>query len=165
MRYWLGLGSNLGDRLALLRAAIAWLRGHGLAVEAVSAVFNTAPRDLPDQPDFLNAACRVAADLDPPAVLDAAKRLERDLGRVPGVRFGPRAIDCDILLWEGGTWRDERLEIPHPRLGERLFALLPLLDLDPDLTLPDGRRLARVAAALDARAHAVRRLGPDARLE
>ena len=164
MRYWLGLGSNLGDRLATLRAAVAWLCDHGLAVEAVSPVFETAPRDLPDQPDFLNAACRVSADLDPPAVLDAAKRLERDLGRVPGVRFGPRAVDCDVLLWEGGAWHDARLEIPHPRLRERLFALLPLLDLDPDLALPDGRPLARLASALDPREQPVRRLGRDARL-
>jgi 2-amino-4-hydroxy-6-hydroxymethyldihydropteridine diphosphokinase len=65
------------------------------------------------------------------------------------VRFGPRAIDCDLLLWEGGTWSDEALVIPHPRLAERRFALLPLLDLDPGLTLPDGRSLADLAAAID----------------
>ena len=66
-----------------------------------------------------------------------AKRLEAELGRDPGgVRFGPRAIDCDLLLWDGGAWHDEALEVPHPRLAERRFALLPLLDLDPALTLP-----------------------------
>ncbi len=91
----------------------------------------------------------MGADLEPPAVLERAKRLEADLGRVAGVRYGPRAIDCDLLLWEGGAWSGPGLEIPHPRLAERRFALLPLLELDPDLALPDGRRLADLAAALD----------------
>ncbi len=102
------------------------------------------------QPAFLNAAARVDTPLDPPALLAQVKRLERELGRDPdGVRFGPRAIDCDLLLWEGGAWRDEALEVPHPRLAQRRFALLPLLDLDPGLTLPDGRSLAELEAALD----------------
>ena len=74
------------------------------------------------------------------------------------MRFGPRAIDCDILLWDGGAWRDASLEVPHPRLAERRFALLPLLDLDPDLTLPDGRRLADLAAAIDPADQPVDRL-------
>jgi 2-amino-4-hydroxy-6-hydroxymethyldihydropteridine diphosphokinase len=118
-RYWLGLGGNTGDRLANLRAALDLLRAAGVVVEAVSPVYETAPRDLEDQPAFLNAAARVAAPLDPPGMLDVAKGVERDLGRDPaGIRFGPRPIDCDLLLWSGGTWTDERLEIPHPRLVE-----------------------------------------------
>lgn len=149
-RYWLGLGANLGDRRAAVEAALGWLARAGVAVEAVSPAYETAPRELTDQPAFLNAAARVATALDPPSLLAAVKRMERDLGRDPGgVRFGPRAIDCDLLLWEGGGWRDPALEIPHPRLAERRFALLPLLDLDPGLSLPDGRRLADLAAALD----------------
>jgi 2-amino-4-hydroxy-6-hydroxymethyldihydropteridine diphosphokinase len=149
MRYWLGLGANLGDRHAALAAAVAGLRDVA-AVEAVSPLWETAPRDLEDQPAFLNAAARVETELTPRELLAAVKDLERDLGRDPGgVRFGPRAIDCDLLLWEGGTWSDEALEIPHPRLAERRFALLPLLDLDPGLTLPDGRALADLAAAID----------------
>ena len=83
-------------------------------------------------------------------MLREVKEIERDLGRDPGgVRFGPRAIDCDLLLWEGGEWHDDQLDIPHPRLAERRFALLPLLDLDPGLALPDGRRLADLEAAID----------------
>jgi 2-amino-4-hydroxy-6-hydroxymethyldihydropteridine diphosphokinase len=149
-RYWLGLGSNLGDRFAALEAALAWLDGDGQTVEAVSPVYETAPRELEDQPAFLNAAARVASDLDPPALLAAVKRMEGELGRDPGgVRFGPRAIDCDLLLWEGGAWSGPGLEIPHPRLAERRFALLPALDLDPGLSLPDGRALADLEAALD----------------
>lgn len=150
MLYWLGLGANLGDRRAALEAALAWLAGAGQAVEAVSPAYETAPRELEDQPAYLNAAVRVRSDLSPPGLLDEVKRMERELGRDPGgVRFGPRAIDCDLLLWEGGGWTEERLEIPHPRLHERRFALLPLLDLDPRLALPDGRRLADLAAAID----------------
>lgn len=149
MRYWLGLGANIGDRRATVEAALAWLAGE-MRLEAVSPAYETAPREVLDQPPFLNAAARVETPLEPPAVLARAKRLERELGRDPaGVRFGPRAIDCDLLLWEGGVWRDEALELPHPRLAERRFALLPVLDLDPGLTLPDGRSLAVLEAALD----------------
>ena len=159
MRYWLGLGANLGDRRAGLEAALAWLARDGARVEAVSPAYETAPRDLEDQPSFLNAAARVATDLPPPDLLCAIKQMETELGRDPGgVRFGPRPIDCDILLWDGGTWRDATLEVPHPRLPERRFALLPLLDLDPDLSLPDGRRLAGLAAAIDPSDQPVERL-------
>jgi 2-amino-4-hydroxy-6-hydroxymethyldihydropteridine diphosphokinase len=148
-RYWLGLGGNLGDPAATIRAAVAWLDARH-EVEAVSRLCDTSPRELLDQPPFRNAAARVRSGLPPPAMLDEAKRLEAELGRDPGgVRFGPRVVDCDLLLWDGGAYADDRLEIPHPRLHERRFALLPLLDLDPDLALPDGRRLADLEAALD----------------
>jgi 2-amino-4-hydroxy-6-hydroxymethyldihydropteridine diphosphokinase len=149
-RYWLGLGANLGDRRRALAEAVRRLDAGGHRVEAVSPVYETAPRDLEDQPPFLNAAARVASGLAPPDLLAEAKRMERALGRDPGgARSGPRAIDCDLLLWEGGPWRGPGLEIPHPRLPERRFALLPLLDLDPGLSLPDGRLVADLAAALD----------------
>jgi 2-amino-4-hydroxy-6-hydroxymethyldihydropteridine diphosphokinase len=148
-RYWLGLGGNLGDPAATIRAAVDWLAARH-RVEAVSRLWDTSPRDLEDQPPFRNAAARVRTDLAPGAMLDEAKRLEAELGRDPGgVRFGPRVIDCDVLLWDGGAYADDRLQIPHPRLHERRFALLPLLDLDPGLTLPDGRRLADLEALLD----------------
>lgn len=147
----MGLGGNLGDPAATIRAAVAWL-GARQRVEAVSRLWDTSPRDLEGQPAFRNAAARVRSDLAPRDMLAEAKRLEAELGRDPGgVRFGPRVIDCDLLLWGGGAYADDRLEIPHPRLHERRFALLPLLDLDPGLTLPDGRRLADLEAALDPR--------------
>ncbi len=165
-RYWLGLGANIGDRRATVEAAIAWL-DRVVVLEAVSAAYETAPRDLVDQPPFLNAAVRVATPLAPPELLAHAKRLERELGRDPGGRrFGPRAIDCDLLLWEGGEWRDGDVEVPHPRLVERRFALLPVLDLNPGLRLPDGRALADVEAALDPLEQPARRLpAPLARPE
>jgi 2-amino-4-hydroxy-6-hydroxymethyldihydropteridine diphosphokinase len=124
------------------------LRAQGVTVEAVSRIYETAPREVADQPAFLNAACRIRTDLDPPGLLALIKGIERDLGRVAGPRYGPRAIDLDILLWEGGRWRDPGLEVPHPRLMERRFALVPVLDLDPDLEL-DGASLANVEARLD----------------
>jgi 2-amino-4-hydroxy-6-hydroxymethyldihydropteridine diphosphokinase len=128
-------------------------------VEAVSPAYETAPRELEDQPAFLNAAARVASDRPPDALLAEVKRMEAELGRDPGgLRYGPRAIDCDLLLWDGGAWRGPDLEIPHPRLPGRRFALLPLLDLDPGLALPDGRLLAELAAALDPAEQPARRL-------
>jgi len=158
-RYWIGLGANLGDRWSSLEAAVHALDAAGARVEAVSSAYETAPRDLGDQPAFLNAALRARSPLAPPDVLAAAKGVERAIGRAPGgVRFGPRIIDCDILLWEGGEWRQPDLEIPHPRLAERRFALVPLLELDPDLALPDGRRLADAEADLDPGAQAVARV-------
>lgn len=139
MTYWLGLGSNLGDRLAMLRAALRRLASRGLVIEGTSGVYETEPRDLEDQPSFLNAVARVATPAGPPEVLATAKDVEAALGRTHGgPRFGPRPIDCDLLLWSGGGWHDERLEIPHPRLAVRRFALLPLLELDPDVRWPDG---------------------------
>jgi 2-amino-4-hydroxy-6-hydroxymethyldihydropteridine diphosphokinase len=148
LRYWLGLGTNLGDRGRALQRAVDWLSGH-LVIEAASSLYETSPRELLDQPSFLNAAVRAHGELAPLEMLDLAKRLESELGRQRRVRFGPREIDCDVLLWEGGSWSDQRLELPHPRLAERRFALLPVIELDPELRLPDGRSLASLERALD----------------
>ncbi len=119
-----------------------------MTVEAVSRIYETAPREVEDQPAFLNAACRIRTDLEPPALLALIKGIERDLGRIAGPRFGPRAIDLDILLWEGGQWREPGLDVPHPRLADRRFALVPVLDLDPDMRL-NGALLADIEAQLD----------------
>lgn len=128
-----------------------------MAVERVSGVYETAPREVEEQPSFLNAACRISTSLDPPALLALLKGIERDLGRVDGPRYGPRAIDLDILLWDGGDWRDEALEVPHPRLGERRFAMVPLLDVEPDLSRPDGAALRDLVDAIGADEQPVRR--------
>lgn len=163
-RYWLGLGANLGDRWAALEAAVRALADAGIDIEAVSGVYETAPRDLDDQPPFLNAAARVRSTHAPQEMLALVKGIERQLGRDPtGRRFGPRVIDCDLLLWDGGRWAAADLEVPHPRLTQRRFALVPLLEIDPGLTLPDGTPLARIEAALDAGEQAVRRLEPGLR--
>jgi 2-amino-4-hydroxy-6-hydroxymethyldihydropteridine diphosphokinase/dihydroneopterin aldolase len=155
--YWLGLGSNLGDRLANLQGLVDALRDGGVRIDAISPVYDTAPRGITDQPAFLNAVVRVSTELAPPALLAVAKRAERRLGRTGGgLRFGPRPADCDILFWDRGIWRDADLEIPHPRLTERRFALVPVLDVGPELVHPDGRALAACDAALDPAEQPVR---------
>jgi len=143
--YWLGLGSNLGDRLANLQGLVDALRDGGVRVEALSPVYDTAPQQITDQPAFLNAVARVRTELVPRELLAVAKRAERRLGRTgAGVRFGPRPADCDILFWEGGVWHDAALEIPHPRLTERRFVLVPLLDVGAGLACALGLLAAYV---------------------
>ena len=144
MRAHLGLGSNVGDRLALLRAARIALARHALEVVAASSVYETAAQgDVPDQPDFLNACLAVETELSPEELLGVCKAVERRLGREPvGRRHGPRPIDIDLLLAGNLAHRSERLTVPHPELASRRFVLEPLLELDPSLTLPDGTALA-----------------------
>ncbi|MCC6830054.1 MAG: dihydroneopterin aldolase [Thermoleophilia bacterium] len=146
--YWLGLGSNQGDRLANLQGLVDALRDGGVTVTGISRLYETAPREIADQPAFLNGAVRVRTVLAPREMLALAKSAERRMGRAGGgVRYGRRPADCDILAWDGGTWRDEVLEVPHPRLAERRFALLPLVDLDPDLAPGGGATVRDLAAA------------------
>jgi 2-amino-4-hydroxy-6-hydroxymethyldihydropteridine diphosphokinase len=147
---YLGLGSNVGDRLSHLRGAAAALPRHGVKVLRSSSVYETEPVGLvPDQREFLNASLRVQTDLGPEELLDACKAVERELGRqAAGVRHGPREIDVDLLLLDDVRWRSDRLQIPHPTITERRFVLVPLLELDCELTLPDGIRLADALAAL-----------------
>lgn len=135
MRAFIGLGGNLpGTRDALARA-VAELRAIGHVVRA-SSLYESAARDLVDQPDFTNAAVEVEVELDPPALLVQLKRLELALGRDPaGIRFGPRLIDLDILAIDGRCVEDPQIDliVPHPRLHERRFALEPLCEIDPAL--------------------------------
>ena len=138
----LALGANLGDRLAALQRAIDVLDAEGVRATASSRVWETAPVGGPEgQPAFLNAVVRAESSLDPSGVLDAAHAAERALGRVRDVRWGPRTLDVDVLLYDELVIDDPTLTIPHPRMTERAFVLLPLLDLDPDPKLPDGRRV------------------------
>ena len=151
---YLGLGSNEGDRLANLRAARAALERHGVEVTASSSVYETAPQgEVTDQPDFLNACLRISTDLEPEALLDVCKEVERELGRAAGgVRHGPRPIDVDVLLLGDLEHGSERLTLPHKEVATRRFVLEPLLELDPDLRLPDGRPLEELLpAVLDQR--------------
>ena len=161
-RYWLGLGSNLGDRAEALQAAVDALAEAGVFVEAVSGVYETAPQDVVDQPPFLNAAARAVSALDPAAVLAVAKRIERAAGRdASGPRYGPRPIDIDLLAWEGGAvvLADPDLVIPHPRLAERRFALQPLVEVEPGLVLPDGTAVETLLVAIDVAEQPVERAG------
>ena len=140
---YLGLGSNVGERRANLERAIETLRQSGVEVLAASSVYETEPVGLVlDQPDFYNAALRIETGAGPEELLDTCKAAERELGRTPGgPRHGPRPIDVDLLLLGSLEHRSDRLTLPHPEVRSRRFVLVPLLELDPDLTLPDGTRL------------------------
>jgi 2-amino-4-hydroxy-6-hydroxymethyldihydropteridine diphosphokinase len=141
---YLGLGSNVGKREDNLRRAIAELAEHGIEVEAVSCAYETEPvGEITEQDDFLNAAVRIATDLEPETLLDVCKAIEAEMGRMfGGPRHGPRVIDLDVLLLGAIERATDRLVLPHPEVRSRRFVLVPLLELDPELTLPDGTRLA-----------------------
>jgi 2-amino-4-hydroxy-6-hydroxymethyldihydropteridine diphosphokinase len=145
---YLGLGSNVGDRAEHLRTAIRLLGESGVTVEAVSSAYETEPvGEILDQPDFLNAVARVRTKLEPLDLLDVCKAVEVEGGRLfGGPRHGPRALDVDVLLLGDVELEHERLTIPHAEVTGRRFVLVPLLELDPDLTLPGG---ARVSDALE----------------
>lgn len=148
----LGLGANLGDRLATLREAVARIACiEGVTVKARSKVYETAPVGGPEQPAFLNAAIRVECTISPMSLLDEVARIEEELGRTREVHWGPRTIDIDLLWIEGACVDEPRLVVPHPRLLERAFALLPLLDvaptaLDPVTGAPYAGRVREVEA-------------------
>jgi 2-amino-4-hydroxy-6-hydroxymethyldihydropteridine diphosphokinase len=149
---YIGLGSNVGDREAQIRRAIEDLRARGVEVEAVSSLYETEPvGEILDQPDFLNAAARVRTDLEPEQLLDLCKAIEAEHGRAfGGPRHGPRPIDLDLLLLGDTELSTERLTLPHPEVTSRRFVLAPLLELDPELELPDGTRLRDALEALGA---------------
>jgi 2-amino-4-hydroxy-6-hydroxymethyldihydropteridine diphosphokinase len=146
----LGLGSNVGDRPANLQAAVDALPSAGVSVLACSSTYDTDPvGELLDQPSFLNACLRVETALEPLALLDAVKALERELGRrANDLRHGPRVIDIDVLLLGELELRHERMSLPHEQLLTRRFVLIPALELDFDTRLPGGEALADALAVL-----------------
>jgi 2-amino-4-hydroxy-6-hydroxymethyldihydropteridine diphosphokinase len=159
---YLGLGSNVGDRRAHLEDAARELGAHGVRVLASSSVYETEPVGLVlDQREFYNACLQVETDHGPEELLRACKDVERSLGREPGgQRHGPRPIDVDVLLLDGLDYSSERLTLPHPEVTSRRFVLVPLLELDPGLALPDGTRLADALEQLGGEGQQVRRAGP-----
>jgi 2-amino-4-hydroxy-6-hydroxymethyldihydropteridine diphosphokinase len=160
-RGYLGLGSNVGDRRGHLVDAVRSLPAHGVEVLASSSVYETEPVGLVlDQREFYNACLRVDTGFGPEELLEACKAVERSLGRAPGgVRHGPRPIDVDVLLLDSLEYSSDRLTLPHPEVTSRRFVLVPLLELDPDLTLPHGVRLADALMALGGEGQKVRRVG------
>lgn len=147
---YLGLGSNVGDSVAHLQAAIGLLEAEGIEIDAVSSAYVTEPvGEILDQPDFLNAAVRIRTDLKPESLLDACKRVEAARGRTFDTpRHSPRPLDVDLLLLGDLELSTDRLTLPHREVTTRRFVLLPLLELDPELTLPDGTRLTDALANL-----------------
>jgi 2-amino-4-hydroxy-6-hydroxymethyldihydropteridine diphosphokinase len=143
---YLALGSNLGNRLANLKQAIGALTPQ-LEVKAKSQVYETPPWGYEDQPKFLNQVVKATTYLDPEPLLKHLKRLETALGRKESFPNGPRLIDIDILFFDDVVLDTPMLVIPHPRLHERAFVLLPLMDLDPDLVHPLNKKSIREMAA------------------
>jgi 2-amino-4-hydroxy-6-hydroxymethyldihydropteridine diphosphokinase len=154
---YLGLGSNVGDRAGHLRAAIELLGEQRVEVEAVSSAYETEPvGEVLDQPDFLNAAIRIRTELEPAPLLEVCKAIEVEQGRMLAAsRHSPRPLDVDLLLLGDLELSTERLTLPHPEVTSRRFVLAPLLELDPNLKLPDGTKLA----------DALTTLGPDQRAD
>jgi 2-amino-4-hydroxy-6-hydroxymethyldihydropteridine diphosphokinase len=146
---FLGLGSNLGDRLTTLQRAVDVIDADARTrVDAVSSVYETEPVGGPEQDPFLNIAVRVATRRSPRRLLSLCQQVENDLGRVRRERWGPRTIDVDILLFGEQVIDRPALEVPHPRLLERAFALVPLIEVAPGQKLPDGRSLTAALAAI-----------------
>ena len=150
LRVVFGLGSNLGDRAANIAQAVRLLdASEGIRVKKVSSLYESAPVDYLEQPDFLNAAVAAETDLPPEALLLAAQRIENDLGRVRTLDKGPRSIDIDILLYDIVEVRLPDLHVPHPRLRQRAFALVPLLEVAPDAIFPTGEPVRWALRDLD----------------
>lgn len=141
---YLGLGSNVGDSPASLRQAARMLTEEGLVIVARASMYVTAPQgEVLDQPDFVNSVLKVETHLGPIQLLELAKSIEHSMGRDPqGQRHGPRPIDIDILMLGEQPYESDRLSLPHPEISTRRFVLEPLLEIEPDFTLPDGVRAA-----------------------
>lgn len=145
----IGLGGNVGDVAAAFQRSLAALDAtDGLHVVAVSSLYRTLPVGGPDQDHYLNAAALLAVGIDPHALLDRLQTLESAAGRVRIERFGPRTLDLDILWWDDRTISEPDLDVPHPRLHERRFALQPLVEIAPHAVAADGRCYAAILGAL-----------------
>ena len=149
---YLGLGSNVGVRENNLRQALKFLTGHGDAVQQVSPVYETDPVGYADQPAFLNCVCLLETDLKPDDLLSTVKGIEGLVGRTPTFQNGPREIDIDILLYGDVMMDTETLIIPHARIEERAFVLVPLADIAPDVMHPvSGNTVTEMLASVDGK--------------
>ena len=143
---FLALGSNLGDRKTNLYTAIDFLR-QKITIRRLSSVYETEPAYVADQPPFLNMVLHGETDLQPMELLRLAKSIEREMGRKKTVRFGPRVVDVDILLYGDERINAPLLTIPHPRMTERAFVLIPLAEIAPDLVIPGTEKPVMMLAA------------------
>jgi 2-amino-4-hydroxy-6-hydroxymethyldihydropteridine diphosphokinase len=147
---YLGLGSNVGDSAANLVAAGDALEAAQVTIISRASIYVTAPQgEILDQPDFINSALKIETELAPLELLDLAKSIEHAMGRDPdGIRHGPRPIDIDILMLGDQPFASERLNLPHREISTRRFVLEPLLEIEPEFTLPDGTRADSLLAGV-----------------
>jgi len=146
---YVALGSNLNQPAERLTETLGRMRGTGLALRQLSNYWRTAPWGPTPQPDFVNAVCEIETDLQPEELLRLLLTVETDMGRERHERWGPRVIDLDLLTYGQGRVETPELTLPHPRLSERAFVLLPWAEIAPDFRpLPDGPPVAEMAAAL-----------------
>ena len=141
-RAFISIGSNIGDRLDHLKGAIRALHSHeGISVLSVSSIYETAPVGYTEQADFLNLAIGLETELGAHELLAVCQEIEQELGRVRDIRWGPRTVDLDILLYNNEVIVAEDLEVPHPRMHERSFVLIPLLEITPAIGHPATGKL------------------------
>jgi 2-amino-4-hydroxy-6-hydroxymethyldihydropteridine diphosphokinase len=145
MRAYLSLGSNIGDRGFYLGESCRRIDSHAdIRIMKESRIYETEPWGLTDQPNFWNKVIEIETCLSPLELLEVCQLIEKSLGRVRLIRWGPRSIDIDILNYDNMEWKDERLILPHPRIEYREFVLAPLREIAPDYILPSGRRVFEV---------------------
>ncbi len=157
VRAFIGIGSNVGDKKWNIRRALDLMAGCGrIKLLGVAPLYKSEPVGYRDQDWFLNTAAEVETDLPPRELLEALLRIEGEMGRRRTVRWGPRVIDLDILLYGDAAVNDPDLVIPHPRLEERAFVVVPLADLYPDMALPGGSKASDLAAVLSKTQHVER---------
>lgn len=145
----IGMGGNVGDVAAAMQWAVKAMQAHAAChVQDISPVYQTAPWGLVNQPDFLNCCVSLHMTLAPLAFLDLIQKIEHDGGRVRDIRWGPRTLDIDVLTFADRTIDEPRLTVPHPRMLERAFVMVPLADIAPDLMIA-GQKVSAHAAALD----------------
>lgn len=153
---YLSLGSNMGDRLDMLKQAVGLLTEHpDIHVEQISSLYETEPVGFTEQEPFLNMVIFIKTEISAVALLNTCQEIEQKLNRKRLIRWGPRTIDLDILLYNQDNMKTERLTVPHPRMHERAFVLIPLLELDPsikDFEKPqqDGVKLWKTYSGIDS---------------
>lgn len=147
---YLGLGANIGSKEATMRSTLRMLRESGCVVTAVSSLYVTAPVGPVDQPEFLNAVVQIDTTFSPRALLGLCQAIELRHGRERTIRWGPRVIDIDILLYDEQSICEEDLIVPHPGILERAFVLVPLAEIAPDAQVADGLTAREAAERVDA---------------
>lgn len=158
---WIGLGSNVGDRLGYIEKALGMIgRIPETTLVAVSSVYDTAPVGRGDQPRFLNAAAEIATELEPSSLMRELLAIEDRCGRVRRDPWGPRTLDLDLLIYDDVEESSAELTVPHPRLTERAFVLVPLAEIAPDVVVPGtGKGVGVLEAELDVGPEDIRRVG------